>query len=53
MARVIRGKMDATGLRFGIVVSQFNSLVTERLQAGAIDTLSRHGVKDDDIDVVL
>jgi 6,7-dimethyl-8-ribityllumazine synthase len=52
MVRVIRGKMDATGLRFGIVVSQFNSLVTERLQAGAIDTLSRHGVKDD-IDVVL
>ena len=53
MPRVIRGKMDATGMRFGLVVSQFNSLVTERLQAGAIDTLCRHGVQDNDIDVVL
>lgn len=53
MPRVIRGKMDATGLRFGLVVSQFNNLVTERLQAGAIDTLCRHGVQDNDIDVVL
>ena len=53
MPRVIRGKMDATGMRFGLVVSQFNSLVTERLQAGAVDALCRHGVQDNDIDVVL
>ncbi len=53
MPRIIRGKMDATGMRFGLVVSQFNSLVTERLQAGAIDALCRHGVQDSDIDVVL
>jgi 6,7-dimethyl-8-ribityllumazine synthase len=52
MVRVIRGKLDATGLRFGLVVSQFNNLVTERLQAGAIDALCRHGVREDDIDVV-
>ncbi len=52
MVRVIRGKLDATGLRFGLVVSQFNNLVTERLQAGAIDALYRHGVREDDIDVV-
>src|SRR5262245_49986475 len=52
MPRVIRGKMDAIGLRFGLVVSQFNSLITERLQAGAIDALCRHGVREDDIDVV-
>jgi len=53
MPRVIRGKMDATGMRFGLVVSQFNSLVTERLQAGAVDALCRHGVQDNEIDVVL
>jgi 6,7-dimethyl-8-ribityllumazine synthase len=52
MVRVIRGKMDATGLRFGLVVSQFNNLITERLQAGAIDVLRRHGVREEDIDVV-
>lgn len=53
MVRVIRGKLDATGLRFGIVVSQFNNLVTERLQAGAIDALCRHGAREEDLDVVL
>jgi 6,7-dimethyl-8-ribityllumazine synthase len=53
MVRVIRGKLDATGLRFGLVVSQFNNLVTERLQAGAIDALCRHGAREDDIEVVL
>ena len=52
MVRVIRGKLDATGLRFGLVVAQFNNLVTERLQAGAIDALCRHGAHEDDIDVV-
>ena len=52
MVRVIRGKLDATGMRFGLVVSQFNSLITERLQAGAIDALCRHGVREEDIEVV-
>ena len=52
MVRVIRGKMDATGMRFGLVVSQFNSLITERLQAGAIDALCRHGAREEDIEVV-
>ena len=52
MVRVMRGKLDATGMRFGLIVSQFNSLVTERLQAGAIDALCRHGAREEDIDVV-
>lgn len=53
MVRIIQGNMDATGQRYGLVVSQFNSLVTEHLQSGAIDTLRRHGVAEDAIDVVL
>lgn len=52
MVRVIRGKLDGTGMRFGLVVSQFNSLITERLQTGALDALCRHGVREEDIDVV-
>jgi len=52
MVRVIRGKMDASGRRFGLVVSQFNSLITERLQAGAIDALCRHGAREEDIIIV-
>lgn len=53
MVRIIQGNMDASGQRYGLVVSQFNSLVTERLQSGALDTLCRHGVSQEAIDVVL
>ena len=52
MVRVIRGKMDASGRRFGLVVSQFNSLITERLQVGAVDALCRQGAREEDITVV-
>jgi len=48
---VYEGSLVATGLRFGVVVARFNSLVTEQLLAGAADALRRHGVKDADVDV--
>jgi len=48
---VYEGSLVATGLKVGIVVARFNSLVTEQLLAGAADALRRHGVKDGDIDV--
>jgi 6,7-dimethyl-8-ribityllumazine synthase len=50
------GKMDgglsAAGLRFGIVVSRFNSFITERLLAAAEDVLERAGAAGKDVDVV-
>jgi 6,7-dimethyl-8-ribityllumazine synthase len=52
MARVIEGKLWGEGFRFGLVVSRFNGFITERLLEGAIDGLVRHGVRDDDIDVL-
>jgi 6,7-dimethyl-8-ribityllumazine synthase len=48
---VYEGSLIATGLRAGLVVSRFNSLVTGQLEAGALDALRRHGVKDVDVDV--
>lgn len=45
------GSLDGTGLRIGIVVSRFNSIVTERLLAGAVERLVRGGVKREEIDV--
>src|SRR5512138_148608 len=48
---VYEGSLVATGLKVAIVVSRFNSLVTEQLLAGAADAFRRHGVKDADIDV--
>ena len=52
MARVIEGKLWGEGYRFGIVVSRFNGFITERLLEGALDGLLRHGVRDEDIDVL-
>ncbi len=49
---VIEGKLVAEGLKFAIVVSRFNSFITERLLEGALDCLSRHGVKEEDVDIV-
>ena len=34
--RTIDGSNNATGLRFALVVSKYNDLVTERLQVGAL-----------------
>ena len=52
MPRVIEGQLAAAGLRFAIVVSRFNSFITERLLAGALDGLVRHGADADTIDVI-
>jgi 6,7-dimethyl-8-ribityllumazine synthase len=48
----IDGGLSATGLRFGIVVSRFNSFITERLLAAAVDALERAGAAGKDVDVV-
>jgi 6,7-dimethyl-8-ribityllumazine synthase len=50
--RVVEGKLDARGLRFAIVVSRFNSFVTERLLDGAVGTLVRLGAEPSDVTVV-
>ena len=50
--KTIEGKLDASGLKFAIVVARFNSFITERLLTGAIDGLVRHGAKEEAIDVV-
>ena len=52
MGKVLEGQLIATGLRFGIVVSRFNSFITERLLGGAMDALTRHGAAEDMVDVV-
>jgi 6,7-dimethyl-8-ribityllumazine synthase len=49
MPRTYEGNLDAGGLRFGIVVSRYNELLTGRLLDGAIDCLTRHGAHDDDL----
>jgi 6,7-dimethyl-8-ribityllumazine synthase len=45
-------QLNAAGLRFGIVVSRFNSFVTEPLLTGAIDALKQHGANEQEIEVI-
>src|ERR1700733_7321835 len=48
----IRGTLDAAGMRFGLAVSRFNSFITERLLAGALDALAQGGASPAQTDVV-
>lgn len=52
MAQVFEGRLSAAGLRFAIVVSRFNSFITERLLAGASDAITRAGGDPDAVDIV-
>jgi 6,7-dimethyl-8-ribityllumazine synthase len=49
---MIHGELGASGSRFGIVVSRFNSFITDRLRAAAVDALDRAGAASKDVDVV-
>ncbi|MBI4467433.1 MAG: 6,7-dimethyl-8-ribityllumazine synthase [Acidobacteria bacterium] len=48
----LKGNLNAKGLRLGIVVSRFNSFITERLLAGALDALARAGADEKQIEIV-
>ena len=50
--RTIEGSLLGEGLRVALVVSRFNGFLTEQLLSGALDTLRRHGVREDDLTVI-
>ncbi len=52
MSEVIEGNLDAHDLKFAVVVSRFNSFITDRLLTGALDALKRSRVKTEDIEIV-
>ena len=51
MAQYLEGHLQGTGRKIAIVVARFNSFISEKLLEGAIDSLMRSGVADDDITV--
>jgi len=51
MAKQYEGMLLGKGLKFGIVISRFNEVITTRLLDGAKDGLTRHGVNEQDIDI--
>ena len=50
--KVLEGKLNGEGLKIGIVVSRFNHFITDKLVDGALDALTRLGVKKDDVIIV-
>ena len=51
MPNELKGNLNGEGLRVAVVVARFNEVVTRLLLTGAIETLTRHGVRDGDISV--
>lgn len=50
--KVIEGDFKSVSGKYALLVSRWNSFVVEHLKEGAIDTLRRQGVEDDDIEIV-
>ncbi|MGD0426661.1 MAG: 6,7-dimethyl-8-ribityllumazine synthase [Candidatus Acidiferrales bacterium] len=48
----LRGGLDAAGLRIGVVASEFNNFITDRLLAGALDALQQAGATAEQIQIV-
>ena len=51
-SKVTEGQLSSKGLRFAVIVARFNSFITERLLAGALDALARTGCAESDIEIV-
>lgn len=51
MANIYEGKLVSDKIKVGIICSRFNEFITSKLLGGAIDTLQRHNVESDDIDI--
>ena len=49
--KVYEGKLVSKKIKVGIVAARFNEFITSKLLSGALDTLTRHDVKDDDIEI--
>lgn len=50
--KIIEGDFKRSEGKYALLVSRWNSFVVEHLKDGAIDTLKRHGIEEDNIDIV-
>ncbi len=51
MKKILEGGFEAKGQKFAIVVSRWNSFIVGKLLDGALDALTRHNVKEQDITI--
>ncbi|WP_423364722.1 6,7-dimethyl-8-ribityllumazine synthase [Mycoplasma sp. P36-A1] len=50
--KIIEGNFEASNHKIGIVVARFNEFINTKLLNGALDCLTRHNIKDDNIDII-
>jgi 6,7-dimethyl-8-ribityllumazine synthase len=50
--RAVEGELSAEGMRFGVITTRWNTVITDRLLQGALDCLRRSGAKREAIEVV-
>jgi 6,7-dimethyl-8-ribityllumazine synthase len=51
MFKIIEGQLDAKGFRFGVVVSRFNDFISSHLLEGCMDSLVRHGAREETVKI--
>lgn len=51
MHKVYEGNLIGEGLKFGVIVSRFNEFITSKLLGGCLDTLKRHGVDPEAVEI--
>lgn len=49
--KILEGNLIAKGIKVGIVAGRFNEFIGSKLLSGALDTLKRHGAKEEDVSV--
>ncbi len=52
MVNIFEGQLIAQNEKIAIVVSRFNEFITSKLLSGCIDTLKRHKVNEENIDII-
>ncbi|MCP2519580.1 6,7-dimethyl-8-ribityllumazine synthase [Candidatus Aminicenantes bacterium AC-708-M15] len=51
MKKIYEGKLNAKGLKIGIIVSRFNQFITDKLLEGALDALNKLGAEEENISI--
>lgn len=52
MPNTYEAKLDGKGLKFAVVVSRFNDLITDHMVKGAVNVLVKHNTSESDIDII-
>ena len=51
--KTYEGKLVSQNIKIGIVAARFNEFIVSKLLSGALDALTRHDIKEDDIEIAM